>query len=287
MSKLGIFIDYDNVYDIIDKKYNKNESIEIHIKFFENLWEKFKEYDIVKFIAFIDFTKINKNNLITELQKRSVKLEHCYSNGAKEEYRKNASDLALCISVIKSIYELDIDTYVLISSDCDMIPILNELKFRSKKTIHIFSPTCANRDIKEYDKDKKWAVINDFYSIEEILGVEVYEDKISKIEDLHLKEIVGKSLLRIFENISMQRTKENKYGFGYLTSDIMKSNEMVKEDAQKIAKAIKEKGVIVALPELIDGKFENLRLNKNHKWVCEFLKDKIEVEENKDIFIEK
>ncbi len=127
--KTGVFIDYDNIYDIIEEKYNKKKTIDIHISFIEKLWDEVSNDLVIKFIAFADFNKIKKDSLITELQKRGVKLEHCYSNGLIEDYRKNASDLNLCISVIKSLYELNIDKYILVSSDCDMIPILNELKF--------------------------------------------------------------------------------------------------------------------------------------------------------------
>lgn len=286
MSKVAIFVDYDNVYDTIEKKYNKDESIDIHTRFFENLWDKFKDNDICKFIAFADYTKVNKKNLITELQKRSVKLEHCYSNGAKEEYRKNASDLALCISVMKSVYELDIDTYVLVSSDCDMIPILNELKFRNKRAIHVFSPTSANKDIKEYTKDKKWSVVDDFYSIEDILQVELYVDSVSELSGDDFADIVKKSLPYIFQNMVDQRKKKNEYGFGYLISDIKKVVP-VKEDAQKIATKVNDLKIVLPLPDEIvtdKGSFPNLRLNAEHDWVKEILGTDIK-EENDDIFI--
>lgn len=285
MSKTGIFVDYDNVYDTIEKKYNKEGKIDVHIKFFENLWEKFKNDEVIRFIAFADFCKINHNELLTELQKRSIKLEHCYSNGAKEEYRKNASDLALCISVMKSLYEMQIDKYVLVSSDCDTIPILTELKFKNKETIHIFSPTSSNKDIREYDKDKKWAVISDLFTIEDILGVEVYKDTVSGMTDVGFEELVGKSLIYIFDNICLQRTKKNEYGFGYLTGDIMKATGMVKEDAIKFGKLMKEKEILKCLPDLIDGKFENFRLSKNCEYILKFLKSQVGQAENADIFI--
>jgi uncharacterized LabA/DUF88 family protein len=291
MNKVGIFIDYDNVYDTIDKKYNNDGKIDVQIKFFENLWEKYKSDHVVKFIAFADFTKINKDNLITELQKRSIKLEHCYSNGAKEEYRKNASDLALCISVIKSIYEMDIDTYVLVSSDCDMIPILNELKFKNKNTIHIFSPTSANKDIKEYAKDKKWAVVSDFHSIESILGVEVYEDKVSEIPEDDFVKVVKSSMPFIISNIIDQRGKKNEYGFGYLTTDIMKGTGVVKEDAKKLATRIKDSEIVLPLEKPItdsNGKeFQNFRLNAEHPLVIEIFGKEINNEDKKDVFIKK
>lgn len=287
MSKVGIFIDYDNVYDIIDKKYNSTDTIDIHLKFIEKIWDTFSDEDIIKFIAFADFTKIKKDKLITELQKRSVKLEHCYSNGSKEEYRKNASDLALCISVMKSIYELDIEKYVLISSDCDMIPILNELKFRNKYTVHIYSPTSSNRDIREYDKDKKWTVVNDVFSIEQLLEVEVYENTINELAVDDFENIVKICLPTIFENLNNQRAKKNEYGFGYLSNDIVNSAKVVKETAIELGKKFKEDGLILHLPDLIGGKYENLRLNKNHEFVKKYLSDKISNEEYSSLFLVK
>jgi len=290
MNKMAIFVDYDNVYDIIEKKYNPTNSNDIHIKFFEKTWDLFKEYEICRFIAFVDFTKINKNGLITELQKRNIKLEHCYSNGAKEEYRKNASDLALCIDVMNSIYNMDIDTYVLISSDCDMIPILRELKFKNKKTIHIYSPTCANKDIKEYEIENKWSVVSEYYTIEKILNVDIYTETNITEDEQKFNYIVNNSLKGIFNNMLAQREKENKYGFGYLVNDIQKTNSaLVKEDANIIAKKFKDSKIIIALPDLItnNGKtFENFRFNKDNIYVLAFFKNEIDSNNFSDIFIE-
>lgn len=285
----GVFIDYDNVYDLIEKKYNAENTVDIHIKFIENLWEKFKDENILIFIAFVDFTKITRTGLITELQKRNVQLEHCYSNGAKEEYRKNASDMALCIRVIKSLYEQEIDTYILISSDCDMIPILSELKYQGKKRIHIYSPTSANKDIKEYDISKKWAVASQCFTIEEILGVPIYEDKVAEIIKDDFVTIANNALPFIFDNILKQREKKNEYGFGYIISDIIKGNEkIVKEDAKKLATELKGRKIVVAISEKIIGKgneYENFRLNRENQFVIDIFKDKIESKEFDDIFV--
>jgi len=287
MTNTAIFIDYDNVFDIIEKKYNPENKIDIHLKFIEELWTLYKDDNILKFVAYADYTKVNKDTLITELQKRGVKLEHCYSNGNKEEkYRKNASDLALCIGVMKNIYEKpEINKYVLVSSDCDMIPILNELKFKDKQTVHIFSPTSSNKDIREYDKEKPWSVVNDFKYIEDVLGVKQYEDTVKDLELEGYKDIAKSVLPQIFDNINYQRSKDEFiYGFGYLRDDIVKVTKKVKEDATKIAQKFKELEIVVVVSRTEQG-FENFRLNKDNEWVKKFLSEQISQDEFKDIFL--
>ena len=287
MPNTGVFIDYDNIYDIIEEKYNDKKTIEIHITFIEKLWNEVKDDSITKFIAFADFSKIKKDNLITELQKRGVKLEHCYSNGLIEDYRKNASDLSLCISVIKSLYELDIDKYIIVSSDCDMIPILNELKFRQKETMHIFSRTASNKDIKEYNINDKWAVVSSTKLIEDILGIPEYK-KIESPDEETFKLYLTKILPIIFTNLKSKYDKYNsktEYGFGYIKEDISKALSIVKADAGVIAEELKQKNIIIKKDELVGGKYENFRLNKNNDYVKEILFEEINKPENSEIFL--
>ena len=155
----------------------------------------------------------------------------------------------LCIGVIKCTYEKpEINKYVLVSSDCDMIPIRNELKFRNRETIHIFSPTSSNQDIREYDKDKPWSVVNDFKSIEDVLGVEEYVDTVKDLVINEYQEIARSTLLPIFEYIKCQKlTLEFVYGFGYLRDDILRVTKKVKQDAITIAKKFKELKVVVVI----------------------------------------
>lgn len=67
-----------------------------------------------------------------------MQIKNVYGNGLDEEYRKNASDIELSIDALELCHRCpEINTYVFITSDSDMIPIMNRLLYMGKK-IHLF-----------------------------------------------------------------------------------------------------------------------------------------------------
>lgn len=146
---IGIFIDYDNIYhglrdfglDIQDDNYN----------IVLTLWN-FYHRDLVRIIrAYADFDQVKVK--MRELQKNRVHIKQVYGNGQGEKYRKNASDIELSIEALECFYtNPDIDTYVFVTADSDMIPIMSRMMFKGKK-VHLFfigANTSQYQDITKY-----------------------------------------------------------------------------------------------------------------------------------------
>lgn len=161
---IGIFIDYDNVYVTLEKYYETAAKNSLKTDVIDIIKDKFKGDNKLTFKAFADFQKIN--HCITKLQKSQIELRHIYSNS---KGRKNASDIAMAIDIIKSIYSKNmIEKYILVSSDSDMLPIINELQYFAKETFVIYSKYGSVDNYEDYigSFKKEGLVYND---VDEVL----------------------------------------------------------------------------------------------------------------------
>lgn len=142
-----ILIDYDNLYhtmkryaiDVTDEEYNI-------CKFFNTVYGTDK---IRSFRAYADFDQVKIS--LRKLQEQRVQIRNVYGNNRDDKYRKNASDIELSIDAIESTYkESNIDTYVIVTSDSDMIPIMSRLKYKAK-TIHLYYTSQNTSQITHFD----------------------------------------------------------------------------------------------------------------------------------------
>ncbi|MCI1859743.1 MAG: NYN domain-containing protein [Sporolactobacillus sp.] len=131
---VAIFIDYDNIYhsmrdlaiNIEDEKYN----------IIDLLWECYDRDKVRVIKAYADFDQVNVK--LRDLQLNRVQIRQVYGNGQGEKHRKNASDIELSIDAIElALTNENIDTYVFVTADSDMIPIMSRMIFRGKK-VHLF-----------------------------------------------------------------------------------------------------------------------------------------------------
>lgn len=129
-----ILIDYDNLFytfkryaiDVTDNSYNI-------CKFFNLLYGKEK---IRSFRAYADFEQVGVS--LRNLQEQRVQIRNVYGNNRNDQFRKNASDIELSMDAIELTHrDENIDTYVIVTSDSDMIPVMSRLKYKGK-TVHLF-----------------------------------------------------------------------------------------------------------------------------------------------------
>ena len=67
-----------------------------------------------------------------------IQIRNVYGNNRNDQFRKNASDIELSMDAIEMTHrESNIDTYVIVTSDSDMIPVMSRLKYKGK-TVHLF-----------------------------------------------------------------------------------------------------------------------------------------------------
>jgi uncharacterized LabA/DUF88 family protein len=180
----AIFIDFDNVYISLERYYEKYDTLNIKEEFVQKFFKEFESDKILLKKAYLDFHTIQlPANMYSVLKKYSVQLYHVYSG-------KNASDVSLIIDVIKSMYNDKniIDKYIIVSSDSDMLPVINELKSHGKDIEVYYFDYNTNFDYQSYLNGLQ----GKFHSIEKLLGQEKFvENNMLKFENpLYLKEIL-------------------------------------------------------------------------------------------------
>jgi uncharacterized LabA/DUF88 family protein len=148
-NNVAVFVDFDNIYYSL-KDYGVNLQDENFCIFslMNTLYSKDK---IRTMRAYADFEQVKIS--FKYLQEKRVQIKNVYGNGKTEEHRKNASDIELSIDAIETYYkDSNIDTYVFITSDSDMIPVMSRLIFKAKK-VHLYyieTNTSQYQHITEY-----------------------------------------------------------------------------------------------------------------------------------------
>ena len=130
----GIFVDFDNIYYSL-KEYGVDPEAPEYCIF--SLMERIYSIDKIRTLrAYADYDQVGVS--LKHLQEMRVQIKNVYGNGLEEEYRKNASDIELSVDALEIYYRSpEIDTFVFITSDSDMIPIMSRLMYKGKH-VHLF-----------------------------------------------------------------------------------------------------------------------------------------------------
>lgn len=133
-NNVGIFVDFDNIYYTL-KDYGvliKDGPYDI-FAMLEKIYSKNK---IRTYRAYADYEQVKVS--LKWMQEHRVQIRNVYGNGLEEHNRKNASDIELSIDAIESSYRNpEIDTFVFVTSDSDMIPVMSRLMYKNKK-VHLY-----------------------------------------------------------------------------------------------------------------------------------------------------
>lgn len=172
-NNVAIFIDYDNIYVSLERYYETRSDRDLKTKIVKAIKDLYADKTIYVFKAFADFQKISP--VLTDLQKLQVQLRHVFSQNGETQHRKNASDIALTIDVMKTLFSREhIGTFVLASSDSDMLSLIEELKYNGKNVELIYVDYCAMDNIGDY--------VTQSYTVEYLIGkpkyVELIDDNI-------------------------------------------------------------------------------------------------------------
>ncbi len=152
LENVAIYVDYDNVYWTLKNSYlHDPDDTNLERNLFAQLWNTYDRDNVRVFKAFGDFEQIACD--MTSLQKKRIQLRHVYANGKKDEHRKNASDIELCLDAIETTYtDPNISCYVFVTADSDMIPIMSRLMYKGKHVELYYVPSAASKqfDITSY-----------------------------------------------------------------------------------------------------------------------------------------
>ncbi len=159
---VALFIDYENVYWSLKNNYTLVFQPGCLIDLIKQ--EAQKEGQVVLALAYADFDQPEFKGLQTDLQRRSVEPRHVFSKTFPEGVRKNAADIELSLDALELMYTRDdIDTYVLVCGDRDLIQLIRKLHTRNKRVSVIGVSRTTSSDLVMF--------CDTFTDIESLLGI--------------------------------------------------------------------------------------------------------------------
>lgn len=225
ITNVCILIDYDNLFhtmkryavDVTEDQYNV-------CKFLNDAYGMSK---IRSFRAYADFDQLGVS--LRKLQEQRVQIRNVYGNNRDDKYRKNASDIELSIDGIEMTYkEPNIDTYVIVTSDSDMIPIMSRLKYKGKK-VHLYYTSQNTSQTVQF-----MSYCDSSFDLLKLFKVDIRKGE----PDYWFDDIKC-----IVENWYSDPSNHNKrYGFTWLKNDVVQSCNISERYASEIInKMISEK----------------------------------------------
>lgn len=162
VSNVALFIDYENVYWSMKNNYLLNPHAGSLIDAIKQAAQK--EGQVVLSLAYADFDQPEFKGLQTDLQRRSVEPRHVFSKSFPEGVRKNAADIELSLDALELMYTRDdIDVYVLVCGDRDLIQLIRKLHTRNKRVSVIGVARTTSSDLVMFS--------DTFTDIESLLGI--------------------------------------------------------------------------------------------------------------------
>lgn len=162
VKNVALFIDYENVYWSLKNNYTLVFQPGHLIDLIKQ--EAQKEGQVVLALAYADFDQPEFKGLQTDLQRRSVEPRHVFSKSFPEGVRKNAADIELSLDALELMYTRDdIDTYVLVCGDRDLIQLIRKLHTRNKRVSVIGVARTTSGDLIMFS--------DTFTEIETLLGI--------------------------------------------------------------------------------------------------------------------
>ena len=213
-------MDYDNVFwsileyygndPLIDTKFKNKKGEILSGNFIDIINQRYDDNFISIFNAYADFQQITRFNKgsdhMYKLQARRVTVKNVFGNTNQNENRKNASDIELSIDVCETLFtKPEIDTYVIVSADSDMIPIINRLLYSNKKVVLYYLKEAISRDgsILSYAKE------NIPIDGKEVLNLEYKKLTNKEIEAVYLNPVLDELI-----NLDRNNKKTGNY-IGY------------------------------------------------------------------------
>jgi len=225
---VAIFIDYDNIYHSLRDFGADIESKEADVIDF--LWKCYGRDKIRSFKAYADFAQVEVD--LRKLQLNRVQIKQVYGNGKGEKFRKNASDIELSIDALEATYQSpEIDTYVFVTADSDMIPIMSRMTFKAKK-VHLYY---MGTNVSQYQDITKYS-----HHHEDLLNV--FEIDLSRMGAPYWKE---KVLSHIKNWYLDPKNSKAMYGGTWLRDGLIKEFKFSNELTSKIIQYLEVDGSIV------------------------------------------
>lgn len=173
-TNVAVYVDYENIH----KTLIKDNTNVLRKGFFEKLraWCAKNNKRIVQTRVYCNFDNedLYQSHHQTTLQNYGVETIHTSNQG------KNYADLKISIDVLTSMYSNDnIDEFIIVSNDKDMIPLLNSIRANKRNVCVITAGEDYNRSICEF--------ADQHITLEEICETETEHLIINDLKDKYWK----------------------------------------------------------------------------------------------------
>ncbi|MDN4595308.1 NYN domain-containing protein [Polycladomyces subterraneus] len=253
---IAVFIDLENVYYGLKKYHMDPDHPDAHHNLFLRLQEHYGKDKIRMMEAYADFEQLDLSMM--SLQRKRVHVHQVYGNGRGGEERKNAADIQLCLDAMEVLYEIpEVTTFVIVSADQDMIPLLDRLWSYGKK-VELF---CL------FDESlSKSAQLPEFcdriYNLFEFLHIPQFQN-LSQMDRL-----VQSAIIHIYEWYEDPNNFDKSYGSSWIKKDFMRKFRLSDAEANDLFTRLVRGRYLEPYEIGVDGKkFYGYRTNMEHPQV--------------------
>jgi len=156
-------MDYENIYWSMKQQYGVAPDLDRLITSLREMGER-QNGQVCLMHAYADFDHEEFRGLMSDLQRRSVEPRHVFSKNYEDGTRKNAADIEMSLDALEMMYtRSDIDTFVLVCGDRDMIQVIRKLRARGKQVHVVAVEKTMSKDVMSF--------VNQFTTIESLLGM--------------------------------------------------------------------------------------------------------------------
>lgn len=253
---IAVFIDLENVYYGLKKYHMDPDHPDANHNLFLRLQEHYGRDKIRMMEAYADFEQLDVSMM--SLQRKRVHVHQVYGNGRGGEERKNAADIQLCLDAMEVLYEIpEVTTFVIVSADQDMIPLLDRLWSHGKQ-VELF---CL------FDESlSKSAQIPEFcdriYNLFEFLHIPQFQN-LSQMDRL-----VQNAIIHIYEWYEDPNNFDKSYGSSWIKKDLMRKFRLSDTEANDLFSRLVRGRYLEPYEIGVDGKkFYGYRTNMEHPQV--------------------
>ncbi|MFO7561505.1 MAG: NYN domain-containing protein [Enhygromyxa sp.] len=142
-----MFIDFENlVYGVENNDAVRNEEPDLDVDVQRLVRFVRDEGRLVLARAYADWSRASVRQHQRELYVQGIETVHVFGRRHGNEV-KNAVDVALAVDGVRSLYEREFDTFVLISGDRDFLPLLRVVREHARRIIGVSVRESASKDL--------------------------------------------------------------------------------------------------------------------------------------------
>jgi uncharacterized LabA/DUF88 family protein len=216
---IAIWIDLENVYYGLKKYHMDPDHPEPQHNLFLRLQQHYGKRKIRMMEVYADFEHLNLS--LHQLQKKHVHLHQVHGNGRGGEERKNAADIQLCLDAMDVLHTVPaVDTFVIVSADQDMIPLMDRLWSRGKR-VELF---CLKDE--SLSKNAQMETFCDVcYNLFEFLNIPQFQN-LSQMDRL-----LQDAIIQIYEWYEDPNNSDKSYGSSWIKKDLQRKLNLSETDA--------------------------------------------------------